>query len=172
MGPNRFAIWSIELQVRRTRSTGIEVLSKFETKRPESLDPVMVAPCGLNCDLCRLTFRVKSQCFGCRSEGAMPKYCTTCRIRNCDEITLHGKRFCFECPEYPCRRLRQMDARYRSRYGMSTIENLEFIRQHGLDRFVDSEKQKWECSRCGALICVHKQTCIFCGQPRVEMAQK
>ncbi len=146
-------------------------MSKFEAKRPESMDPEMVAPCGLSCDLCRLTIRIKDPCSGCRSKGSMPKYCTTCRIRNCDQITQQGKRFCFECPEYPCRRLKQLDARYRSRYGMSTIENLEFIRLHGLDKFIDSEKQRWKCPGCGALLCVHKQSCISCGHPRTEMTQ-
>lgn len=131
----------------------------------------MVAPCGLSCDLCRLTFKAKNRCGGCRSDGELPKYCIECRIRNCDHIQVHGNQFCFECPDYPCRRLRQLDVRYRSRYGMSIIENLEFIRERGLHQFVETEKQRWACPVCGALLCVHKPTCISCGHRRDEMTR-
>jgi hypothetical protein len=54
---------------------------------------------------------------------------------------------------------------------LSTIENLDFVRLHGLDRFIDLEKQRWACPSCGALLCVHKLACISCGQPRTALVQ-
>ena len=134
---------------------------------PGSLAPDLIAPCGMNCGVCSARLRAKNTCEGCRSQSALiPKYCTVCRIRNCEEIAASASGFCFECAGFPCTRLRQLDKRYRTRYGMSMIENLESIRDRGLDRFVDSERVRWTCSACGQLITVHKPSCIHCGEPR------
>ena len=46
-----------------------------------------------------------------------------------------------------------MDERYRGRYGMSEIENLEFIRDKGMEAFLESERKKY-CSDRG-VFCVH-----------------
>jgi hypothetical protein len=136
-------------------------------KRPDSLRPEMIAPCGMDCGLCARHLRAKDGCAGCRSdETTKPKYCTTCRIRNCDEFTEGRSTFCFECADFPCPRLRQLDKRYRTKYGMSMIENLESIRALGLDGFVTRERERWKCPECGGLLRVHKSACIYCGRPR------
>ena len=44
--------------------------------------------------------------------------------------------FCGECAAFPCRRLRQLDLRYRTKYGMSMLANLEAIRTFGIRKFV------------------------------------
>ena len=139
-------------------------VGEIETRRPRLLLSTLIAPCGMNCGVCRLAFRTKGRCHGCRGEQAKPKYCATCRIRNCGE--LRGRRFCVECSKYPCPRLRRLDARYRSRYRTSLVENLERIRQLGLERFVQLERQRWACRGCGLLTSVHKEACLYCGQPR------
>jgi hypothetical protein len=59
--------------------------------------------------------------------------------------------------------VRQLDLRYRKKYGMSMIENLEAIRQHGIRKFIKSEKERWTCSECGGVICVHRGFCSTCG---------
>jgi len=137
-------------------------MSEIETRRPALLLSRMIAPCGINCGVCRLAFGTKSGCHGCRAEEAKPKYCATCGIRNCGER--HGRRFCVECPSYPCQRLRRLDARYRSRYRTSLVENLERIRELGLRRFVQIERQRWTCRGCGLLTSVHKAACLYCGR--------
>lgn len=54
-------------------------------KYPESLDPTLIAPCGMNCGICSAHLRAKDTCDGCGSESAIKaKYCAVCRIRNCD----------------------------------------------------------------------------------------
>ena len=40
--------------------------------------------------------------------------------------------FCFDCDKFPCDRLKRLDKRYREKYGMSEIENLNKIREIGL----------------------------------------
>lgn len=52
-------------------------------------------------------------------------------------------KFCCHCPEFPCERLRHLDRRYQKKYRMSEIANLEFIREKGIRKFVESERDKW-----------------------------
>jgi hypothetical protein len=138
-----------------------------ETKYPESLESTMIAPCGMNCGLCIGHLREKNRCPGCNGDDAdKPKYCVACRIRHCVEIGECKQKFCFKCAKFPCARLRQLDKRYRTRYGMSMIENLESIREFGLERFVAREKDRWKCPECGGVICVHRKDCIYCGRVR------
>jgi uncharacterized OB-fold protein len=43
------------------------------------------------------------------------------------------------------------------------IENLESIKQIGLNAFVENEKARWLCPKCGGIICVHRGYCLHCG---------
>jgi len=117
----------------------------------------------MNCSLCSQHLRPKNGCSGCTIDDPnMPKYCLECRIRNCAEIQLYGKSFCYECAMYPCLRLRQLDKRYRTRYGMSMLENQENIRSIGLEAFIAQQQIRWQCPTCGGLICVHNAKCSNC----------
>ena len=97
-------------------------------------------------------------------DAAVPGYCVRCIIRNCEIIKTNQSGFCYECPKYPCRRLKELDRRYRTKYGMSMIENLGFIREQGLSAFVDKEAERWRCHKCGGVICVHRGYCFACGE--------
>jgi len=61
--------------------------------------------------------------------------------------------FCYDCAEFPCDRLRHLDERYRTRYGMSEIENLEYIRDHRLEQFLEHERGRWVSDQ--GVLCVH-----------------
>ncbi len=69
----------------------------------------------------------------------------------------------FYCDLFPCKRLRQLDSRNRKNYRMSMIENLESVRIHGIRKFIRTEKQRWNCSKCGGIMCVHRGVCFTCG---------
>jgi hypothetical protein len=45
---------------------------------------------------------------------------------------------------------------------MSEIENLEFIRDKGIDEFIKKELKRWKCPTCGGVICVHNKKCYSC----------
>ncbi len=141
-------------------------MGEGEIRGTGSLHPELIAPCGMDCGVCSRAFRGKDRCGGCRVDGIKPKYCQTCRIRNCDEIRLAGRRFCFECPKFPCSPLRRLDTRYRTRYRMSVVENLGLVQKLGLECYVELERQRWRCRECDALTCVHNARCIYCGRPR------
>ena len=126
-----------------------------------------IAPCGMNCGVCYAFLREKNRCPGCRAfAGTEPVSIARCKIRNCEEIRSGEIRFCFECKSYPCKNLNHLDTRYRTRYHMSQIENLEVIRRKGIRRFVQSEEARWFCPDCGGTICVHKGCCCNCGRKK------
>jgi len=124
----------------------------------------LIAPCGMNCGICLGYLREKNRCPGCNGrEELRPDYRVRCVIANCELRKATQTGFCYECPKYPCRRLKDLDKRYRTKYGMSMLENLEYIRLHGLAAFVAKEKERWRCLECGGVICVHRARCLACG---------
>jgi hypothetical protein len=42
------------------------------------------------------------------------------------------------------------------------IENLEYIRDKGIAQFLEKEKAKWKCPKCGGIICCHNGLCLSC----------
>lgn len=121
-----------------------------------------IAPCGMNCALCMAFTREKNTCMGCNGiDENKPYHCVKCSIKNC-EFRENGK-LCDDCLKYPCTRLKQLDKRYRSKYHMSMIQNLNEISRTGLESFIEKENARWVCPRCGKLLCVHRSDCIHCG---------
>lgn len=132
--------------------------------KTNAIPTTLIAPCGMNCRLCRAYTRDKKPCPGCRGDDAhKSKSCVECRIKNCENIVKDGLKYCFSCAGYPCARLKRLDKRYRTKYGMSMIDNLETIKNRGIRQFVRNEKEKWACPGCGEAICVHKLQCLYCG---------
>ncbi len=125
----------------------------------------LVAPCGMNCGICMAHLRVKNKCPGCRGiDLHKPVTRSQCKIKNCSTFKGRKSLFCFECERFPCDRLKHLDKRYRTKYRMSMIENLEHIKNFGLKKFVADEKSRWACSECGGTVCVHKGYCYSCGR--------
>jgi hypothetical protein len=91
------------------------------------------------------------------------KHCVQCSIRLCDDKPDVAS-FCFECNKYPCARLKQLDKRYVSKYGMSMLDNLDRISQLGLKQFMKVENTRWVCQECGSPICIHNKKCYSCGK--------
>lgn len=124
----------------------------------------LIAPCGMNCALCSGYQRTKKTCPGCNGDNTdKPVYCQTCILKNCEVIRQNQSGLCYECDRFPCKRLRQLDKRYRTRYGMSMLENLTTIKEKGMDAFLEQEALRWTCSSCGKPVCVHKNSCMSCG---------
>lgn len=127
-------------------------------------DPRIIAPCGINCSLCRAYMRTHNPCPGCRG-GIENKSdaCLYCAIRNCPELASGKQDYCLTCKQLPCTHLQHLDKRYRTQYGVSVIANLERIGTTGLERFMVEETAKWSCPACGKLLCMHALQCPNCG---------
>src|SRR3989339_2116371 len=113
----------------------------------------MVAPCGMNCLICLGHLREKNVCHGCWGDSDnKPYHCVLCSIKNCEYLEKTESKFCYDCEKYPCKRLKQLDKRYRTKYNMSMIENLENIKKLGLVQFEKNEHERWLCKNCGGAI--------------------
>lgn len=127
-------------------------------------DLANIAPCGINCSLCRAYIREREPCPGCRGgDSNKSNACLTCAIKNCQEFAAGDRQFCHTCDRFPCKELLRLDKRYRTKYGVSVIANLERIKAVGVGRFVAEETAKWSCPECGSLLCMHKPQCPNCG---------
>jgi hypothetical protein len=117
----------------------------------------LIAPCGMNCNLCIAHLRDRQKCPGCRGcDKNKSKSCIYCAIKNCKFLNQKKWRYCSDkCTEFPCLRLKRLDKRYKTKYGMSMIENLKAISSNGIREFILDEEKRWV--RGDRIFCVHKK---------------
>ena len=132
------------------------------------MEDILIAPCGMNCSLC---IAYQAKLYDLNKQGFRRKNCPGClpRGENCTHMRNHcdlvGKghvRFCFECGDFPCKRLKNLDKRYRTKYHLSMIENLNCIKEQGMETYLAKEKTRWRCPECGENICCHNGLCLNC----------
>ena len=117
----------------------------------EKIDKDLIAPCGMNCGICKAHLRKDNPCHGCRdAEQNKPKTRISCKIRVCQK---RKGDYCFDCTEFPCDRLKHLDERYRTKYNMSEITNLKSIRNNGIEKFVEKQNEKYVSKK--GVFCVH-----------------
>ena len=127
--------------------------------------PELITPCGMNCGICISFFgyslngkRRKHPCKGCRPTE---KQCAFIK-KQCNKLATKQIEYCFECVDFPCVNLTKLDERYKTKYGMSMIENLKHIQKNGIKKFLENEQERWKCPTCEGVICVHNKTCYNC----------
>jgi len=134
-------------------------------KPAKAITRKMIAPCGMNCGICMAYLRDKNHCPGCWGpDDEKQVSCLRCSIKECEKIKKGEVKFCYACDK-KCRRLKNLDKRYKGKYHMSMLENLQFIKDKGINEFVKSERLRWKCSHCGGVINVHRYKCSECGEP-------
>jgi hypothetical protein len=142
------------------------------------MEETLIAPCGMNCGVCISYLAMKHDL---NKQGFSKTYCPGClpRGKDCAFLKKHcellGKglvRFCYECRGFPCSRLKALDKRYRTKYHMGMVENLELIRERGMESFLENEGAKWRCPNCGGTICCHNGLCLNCGLDRLRQNKK
>ncbi len=117
----------------------------------ERISKELIAPCGMNCGLCAAYLRKKNSCSGCKNISTdARKTILFCQLRTCTE---RSGEFCFDCNNFPCKRLKHLDKRYRQKYGMSEIENLIFICDRGIEEFLVQQREKWQSEQ--GILCAH-----------------
>lgn len=126
------------------------------------MDDMLVAPCGMNCNICKSHLRRYRACSGCNAENHDRPPCV---FHKCEMLKNTDSGLCLECEQYPCKTLQKADAKHRGRDGVSMIENLEYIREHGMAAFLKMEEEKWKCPECGGVVCVGAWSiaCSACG---------
>jgi len=98
------------------------------------MEEILIAPCGMKFGLC-VHYQAKEN--DLKHKGFNRMYCDGCIPRdkgclhmgdNCDNLANVLVRYCYECDIIPCKRLKVLDKRYRTKYHMSMIENLTLIK--------------------------------------------
>lgn len=124
-----------------------------------------IAPCGANCLICMGYMKSAKSCPGCRKGNInKPNSCISCRIMNCNILIEKNLVYCYECEQFPCRKIKHLDDRYQKNYNFSMVENLINISNKGIKIFLLNERVKWICSDCDGIISVHRGYCSKCGK--------
>lgn len=136
------------------------------------MDRQLIAPCGIYCGLCSSYLADLNQvprqrgrfthCKGCRPRD---KQCAWFKKR-CERIANHTLKYCYECSSYPCRQLESLGDRYRTKYGLDILQNLELIRDQGEEALLAALKERFACERCGGLKSIHSGKCFACDEIR------
>lgn len=136
------------------------------------MEPELVAPCGMNCNVCSAYLAYSSgipkkrgkinHCQGCRPRNKMCAFLK----RDCDKMRDGKIRFCHECQTFPCENLEKIDSRYRKNYGVSFIDNLKAIEKGGIDDFLRGQEKRFKCGKCGGTKSVHNGKCYGCDEIR------
>ena len=138
----------------------------------------LIAPCGMDCSVCSSFLALEHDI---KSKGVKMPYCKGCRPRDkkcaflkkrCENLLNQEIEFCYECQEFPCNNLKHIDKRYKTLYHMSLIDNLRSVKAQGLDKFLETQKKKWECPECGDVICCHNGICYGCGLEKLKTKKK
>jgi hypothetical protein len=131
-----------------------------------SIHEDLIAPCEINCAICSRYLAYKnslrrSQCIDRRPGNRNCTYLFG-KFPEGNNAATDNRAFCYDCKQYPCKKLNRVDERYRRNYRVSTRENLEYIRQVGISQFIEEQYAKHRCSRCGGLISIHNRKCFRC----------
>jgi len=123
----------------------------------------LIAPCGMNCSICIGFFgytmsgkKRKKKCIGCNPSG---KSCAHLK-KYCNKLTEKEIEYCYECNDFPCKQIQKLDDKYRKRFDYSMIDNLRYIKENGMEKFLQKQEEKYKCPKCGGIICVHKERVI------------
>jgi len=130
--------------------------------------PDLIAPCGMNCAICK---NYLSYTHGVPTKRGKVSHCKGCvpRAKNCyikrgcPKLSKHQLKSCSQCDTAPCKNFAHLDKRYRERYSMSMVENLKTINAKGMDGFLAEQTQKYRCPSCGGVVSVHDKKCYTCG---------
>ena len=146
----------------------------------------LVGICGIYCGTCPsfLAFRLNDtammaklaedykmpmealQCDGCLSNRVAP-HCKSCRYGFRECAITHGVTWCFQCDEFPCKRLEKFQGVHVVD-GISHHEHLiEFLAEmkaEGIEKWIRNQEVAGRCPACGTSQYWFARTCSVCGK--------
>jgi len=99
-----------------------------------------------------------NECYG--NDENKPERCINCKIKNC--VISKSIKYCFECNDFSCVLIKNLDKSYRKRYSVELINSAEFIKINGIDEYMKNERNKWLCNGCGGVKTQHGNYCSEC----------
>lgn len=129
---------------------------------PMKIPELLFAPCGMNCMVCYVHLKNKKACDGCLGNDInKPDRCKTCTIKTCAQNK--GLKYCYDCCDFPCKVINNMEKSYKKRYGASILENSKHVKERGIIDFQAVEHEKWICTSCRGVVSLHDGICSECG---------
>lgn len=143
----------------------------------------LLAPCGLWCGVCsiyiahennNLKFKEKLlpvykgiakdlddiACTGCLSEGTIFPVCKVCAIKKCcKDKKIKG---CYLCEEFPCKFIDNFPIPVGKKV---ILRSVPFWRQHGTEKYVEAEMNRYHCPDCGNQLFRGAKRCNKCKIP-------
>ena len=143
----------------------------------------LLAPCGLWCGACsiyiahennNLKFKEKLlpvykayakdlddiACTGCLSEGTVFPVCKVCAIKKCcKDKDIKG---CYQCEEFPCKFIDNFPIPVGKKV---ILRSVPFWRQHGTEKYVEAEKNRYHCPEYGNQLFRGAKRCNKCKVP-------
>lgn len=107
-------------------------------KRGFEREDSLFSLCGLNCGLCPM--KLRGGCGGCFTDS--PCY-PTCPIAPCSVAHGHVE-YCFECPEYPCKRYDGIDAHDSLISHRNQKADLTKAKRMGIEAYLAEQREKVE----------------------------
>jgi hypothetical protein len=46
------------------------------------------------------------------------------------------------------------------------------MKEHGVEKWLEREAEKWRCPECGGVICCHNGICYSCGLEKLKSKKK
>ena len=127
----------------------------------------LLSPCGLWCGVCSIYIAHKNNnlkfkekllpiykafakdlddiaCTGCLSEGTVFPVCQVCAIKKCcKDKKIDG---CYQCEEFPCKYIDNFPIPVGKKV---ILRSVPFWRQHGTEKYVEAEMERYHCPECG-----------------------
>jgi hypothetical protein len=132
-------------------------------KMPCEVKKEMMAVCGINCLACSAYLNDTRKCPGCRAEADkhFRKSCINCLMKQCAYDK--GLHWCFECVQFPCLKIKNINKRYTSKYEIDLIQKGLDMKED-MNEFLAKQKELFTCSNCGGVIDLHNNMCSECGK--------
>lgn len=68
----------------------------------------------------------------------------------------------FKTEEEACKKLKSLEKSYNTRYHASLMENSRMVQAQGMKLFMEKQKEKFICRKCGGIISIHDAECSEC----------
>ena len=130
---------------------------------PDAIPPELLAPCGMNCQVCYRHLTPRRACLGCRGGASnTPPHCRDCALKAC--AAERGVAFCAACSRFPCKSMAALEKTYQKRWGISLAETGRRAAAGEAEALLAGQRRRWLCT-CGGVISLHDGVCSECGRP-------
>jgi len=110
--------------------------------------------CGLYCGACSTP-----GCNGCKILNEN-HWDPDCKFIKC--AMERGIEACAFCVEYPCKDILEFN-HDKYIHHSSVVPNGKRIKENGLDAWLDEQKERWTCDKCGTAYTWYESECKTCG---------